>query len=125
MRTILVLLGLIFATAPALGEEWTSRSGHCFEWQGLWVVERDQSGAWVGYIDSQQVGGNCVGADNSTATAEVRAVMVGEDFFARVTTGNAGSCLLHGRIHGVEVRGFTICAGAPQALAFVLRLKRL
>lgn len=124
MRTVLVLLGLIFATAPALGEEWTSRSGQCFEWQGLWVVEREQSGAWIGYIDSQHIGGSCVEANNSAASAEVRAVTAGEDFFARVTTGNAGACLMHGRIRGAEVRGFTICAGA-QPVAFVLQLRRM
>jgi len=124
MRAILLFLVLLLGVAPAAGDQWTSRSGSCFEWQGLWTVARDQSGAWVGSIDLQQVGGPCVEADNSILTSEVRAVIVGEDFFARITMGAAGSCLMNGRVQGSEVRGFMLCHGAAPSLAFALRLNR-
>jgi hypothetical protein len=122
---MLIFLLLIASIAPALSDEWTSRSGQCFEWQGLWTVERDQSGVWVGSIDYQQIGGPCIAGDNSIATSEVRAVIVGEDFFARVITGGSASCLMHGRVRGVEVRGFSLCTGAMQSLAFALQLRRM
>jgi hypothetical protein len=123
MRPLLLLLALLAGAAPASGEEWTSRSGFCFEWHGVWMVERDPSGVWVGTIDYQQVGGSCVPPDNSMVSSEVRAVILGEDFFARVTTGGT-SCLVNGRVRGSEVRGFSLCHGNPQSLQFALRLSR-
>ena len=125
MRAILLFLALLLGAAPAAAEEWSSRSGRCFEWQGLWTVERDPSGVWVGSLDLQQVGGPCARPDNSVMTSEVRAVITGEDFFARITMGGTGSCLMNGRIsRDSEVRGFMLCHGAPQSLTFALRFSR-
>jgi hypothetical protein len=122
MRTILLLAALLLGAAPAAAEQWSSRSGRCFEWQGLWSVERDPSGVWVGSVDMQQVGGSCVRPDNSIMTSEVRAVITGEDFFARLTMGGGASCLMNGRIsRDSEVRGFMLCPGTPQPLTFALR----
>jgi hypothetical protein len=125
MRAILLFLILLLGVAPAAGEEWTSRSGGCFEWQGLWRVERDPSGAWVGSFDLQQVGGPCAPPDNSILTGEVSAAIVGQDFFARLNIiGAPGPCLVHGRVQGSDVRGFLLCQGVPQSLGFALRLNR-
>jgi len=113
MRAILVSILLILGIVPALGDEWASRNGTCYDWQGYWAVERDPSGVWTGSIDFQQVGGACVAPTNAVASQEVRAVIVGEDFFAR-RHGGSTACYMHGRIRGDQVRGFEICSGGTE-----------
>jgi hypothetical protein len=124
MRAIFLLLWLVVAVVPGSAEEWTSRSGNCFEWEGRWTVQRDVSGVWVGSLDFQHVGGSCVAPNNSFMTAEVRAATIGEDFYARIVMGAAGSCLANGRIQESEVRGFLLCHGTAQSLTFALRFNR-
>jgi hypothetical protein len=123
MRVLLLVLALFFVAPQAEAEEWTSRSGSCFEWEGLWAVQRDQSGVWNGSIDMRQVGGPCVAPADSFMTAEVRAAIVGDEFFARIVLGASGSCLANGRVQGTDVRGFMLCHGVAQQLAFALRMR--
>ena len=123
MRAILTCLILLSASAAARGDEWASRSGNCFEWQGYWTVDREQSGAFVGFVDHQHIGGPCVAAADSRMTANVRAVIAGSDFFAASTPGGGPSCLWHGSIRGDEARGFVLCPGQP-GMAFVLSFRR-
>jgi hypothetical protein len=52
---------------------------------------------------------------------KVRAVTVGEDFFALLT--GAYTCVVHGRIDGENVRGVELCQGASE-LPFSLRFGR-
>jgi hypothetical protein len=122
MRATLLFLALFAAALPVRAEEWTSRSGSCFEWEGLWNVQRDQTGIRTGFIDMRQVGGSCVGPTDNVMTAEVRAAMVGNDFFARIVLGASGSCLANGRVQGNNVRGFMLCHGVAQQLTFALRM---
>ena len=124
MRVVLICLILISASLPALGDEWASRSGNCFEWQGFWTVDREQSGGFVGYLDHQHIGGPCVAATDSRMSANVRAVIVGSDFFAMSTPGGQPSCLWHGSVRGDEARGFVLCPGQQGGMAFVLSFKR-
>jgi hypothetical protein len=124
MRTLLLFLALLAAAAPSSADEWTSRSGNCFEWEALWTVQRDASGAWVGSIDFQHVGGSCTPPNNNVMTGEVRAATIGEDFYARIVLGAAGSCLANGRIQGAEVRGFLLCHGSAHSLTFALRFNK-
>jgi hypothetical protein len=127
MRAILALLlppfFLMPITSPALSDEWASRTGNCFEWEGYWTVDRDQSGVWIGFIDFQQVGGPCAPPTNSTVTYDVRAAIVGEDFFAHRVFGST-QCNLYGRVRGDQVRGFEICSGVSEPLAFALQLRK-
>ncbi len=120
------LVFLLLTTAPwishASADEWFSREGACSDWKGRWMVGRDQSGVWVGNIDYIHIGGPCSAPDHSQATQEVRAVIVGEDFFAR-RRSDPGICLLHGRVRGDEVRGHELCDGTAP-LDFTLHLTR-
>src|ERR1700730_16740899 len=122
MRVILTSLILVSASLPAFGDEWASRSGSCFEWQAYWTVDREQSGGFAGYLDFQHIGGPCVAANDSRASANVRGVIVGSDFFAVSTVGGQPSCLWHGSVRGDEARGFMLCPGNP-GFAFVLSFK--
>ena len=118
-----VLLFLSLMTpeiSVAYADEWESREGNCFEWKGRWMVDRDQSGVWVGNISFVKIGGPCATGDHLQLTNEVRAVIVGDDFFARRSNGPS-ACMLHGRVQGEEVRGHELCAG-NEPRAFALRL---
>ena len=88
------------------------------------MVERDPSGVWVGSVDYRHVGGPCVPAEDKLVSSEVRAVIVGEDFFARVTNVGGGTCLVNGRVRGFEIRGASFCSGSPDSTQFALRLNR-
>jgi hypothetical protein len=124
MRLILFCLAFVSATSPALTDEWASRNGSCFNWQGYWTVNRDQSGIWSGYIDFQHVGGPCAPASRHVEAYEVRAVIVGEDFFAHRASPTGKSCYMHGRVYGDEVRGSEACTDGAGQFSFAMSLKR-
>ena len=124
MRVILTSLILVSASLPALGDEWASRSGSCFELQGYWTVDREQSGGFAGYVDFVNVGGPCAAPSDSRISANVRAVIVGSDFFSVSTAGGQPSCLWHGSLREDQARGFVLCPGVQQALSFALSFKR-
>jgi len=106
--------------SPASAEEWVSRNGSCYEWEGRWEVRQEQSGVWTGPIDFTHVGGPCSRASSHFLTYETRAV-IGADFFGRRTTGSV-VCNMHGTIRDIEVRGYEVCSGLTAPMAFVLRL---
>jgi hypothetical protein len=120
MRSLLLCMFLVPMTLPASAEEWNSRGGNCYEWEGRWHVQQEQSGVWVGEIDFLHVGGPCSPATGQYLTNETRAVIVGGDFFGRRTTG-ASVCHLHGNVRGAEVRGWEQCSGVVASLPFALR----
>jgi hypothetical protein len=124
MRAILTILILLSASPSALGDEWASRSGQCFEWRGYWTVDREQSGGLVGYIDLENVGGPCAAASDTRLAANFRAAIVGSDFFAVTTMGSAPPCLWYGSIRGDQARGYTLCPGLSQGHTFALSFKR-
>jgi hypothetical protein len=109
-----------FGLSPARAEEWVSRQGSCYEWEGRWDVRQEPSGVWVGIIDFNHVGGPCSRGSSQFFTFEARAVIAGTDFFARRTTGSI-VCNMHGTIRDLEVRGFEVCSGQNAPLAFALR----
>jgi hypothetical protein len=94
---LLYLVMMIPWIPRANAEEWESRGGNCFDWQGRWQVDRDQSGVWVGNIDFDHVGGPCLRASHSRDTQSVRAVIVGSDFFAR-REGGGTLCMIQGTV---------------------------
>jgi hypothetical protein len=116
------LVSMALATlSPASAEEWVSRHGGCYEWEGRWDVRQEPSGVWVGIIDFVHVGGPCSKRTEQFLTHELRAAIAGSDFFGRRTTGST-VCHMHGTIRGIEVRGYEVCSGATAPLAFALRL---
>jgi hypothetical protein len=123
MRLLMFSLLFTFGIAPSSGAEWTSRTGPCFDWEGYWTVEQEQAGEWVGHIDFANIGGPCGPATNKTATFEVRAVIVGQEFFSR-RHGALGTCLAHGRIRGDQVRGVELCQGVTSLYGFALKFSR-
>ena len=44
MRAVLILLISMMGIGSAAAEEWVSRTGYCFEWEGSWAVNRERSG---------------------------------------------------------------------------------
>jgi hypothetical protein len=121
-----VLLVLAMTAPPmscAYADDWVSRHGNCFDWKGRWVVDRDQSGAWVGNVDFVHVGGPCSPGTPSRETYNVRAVMAGSDFFAQRQSA-ATVCMLQGTMRDEEVRGYELCGGWRRPLPFTLRLIR-
>jgi hypothetical protein len=122
MRVFLLCTLLAIAALPASAEEWISRGhGDCYNWEGRWDVQQEQSGVWVGVIDFVHVGGPCAAETQQVISHEVRAAIVGRDFFARRITGG-GFCALHGNIRGSEVRGMEVCSGTTRSLPFAVRL---
>jgi len=74
----------------------------------------------VGNIDYRRIGGECAAPGNSISTFEVRAAMVGDDFFA-VSSGANTSCHFHGRMRNGLIRGFEVCVGGAR-FPFAMRL---
>ena len=119
---ILFALPALFLSAPAISDEWSSRGhGPCFDWRGHWRVDRDPSGVWVGEIRFRHVGGPCTRPTPGGQTDEVRAVIVGDQFFARRQSQSA-VCLLNGRVQGDEVRGRELCTSVNGPMEFTLYL---
>ena len=123
MRAIVLSLVVICVAAPAASEQWALRTGQCFEWQGYATMEREPSGVWTGTVDFQNVGGPCVAPTNNIAVNEMRAAIVGEDFFG-YRLGAGGACYMHGRARGGQARGFELCQGVPQPMGFALSFTR-
>jgi hypothetical protein len=101
---------VVLWTSHASADEWFSRQGDCLDWRGRWMIDRDQSGVWVGNIDFLRVGGPCSPPGRSRASYEVRAAIVGDDFFASRRSGDE-LCMLHGKVQGDEVHGRELCRG--------------
>jgi hypothetical protein len=123
LRAAVTFLTLLSASLPAFSDEWASRSGTCFDWQAYWNVERESSGVFTGFIDLVHVGGPCAAANDTRASANARAVIVGSDFFA-ITNAGGSQCLWYGTILGEQARGFASCPGSATASSFVLSFKR-
>jgi hypothetical protein len=120
VRAFMFLAVLLGGVLPASAEQWVSRHGTCFDWEGRWDVQQEQSGAWVGVIDFVHVGGPCIRGRQAAVTDEVRAFIVGTEFFARRTTGTR-LCFFHGSIRNGEARGTELCNGANKSFQFAVR----
>jgi hypothetical protein len=115
---VVTLVATIFS---ALAEEWSSRTGNCYDWEGTWRVREERQGLWVGHIDFFHVGGSCSGPGTGEVRAyDVRVAIVGEDLFGYRTAGPS-VCLMHGNIGTEGVNGFELCSGASNAYPFALR----
>lgn len=116
---VALFLFLAAGNSNAMAEEWASRHGSCYEWQGRWTVEQERPGLWVGYIDYVHIGGNCGPGTNATVSFPVRAVIIGNDFFAYRTSGTL-PCHAHGQVRAEGVSGFELCTDSahPFALRF-------
>jgi hypothetical protein len=119
MQGVLAVLAVLAGASSAWADSWESREGTCGHVAGYWTVQQEQSGVWVGNIDYHVVGGECAPPSNTVLFYEVRAVLVGDDFFA-ASTHPDNVCNFHGRMRGGFVRGFEVCKGAGP-LPFVLR----
>lgn len=123
-RFVFLLAALAFSSS-ARADEWFSRSGACFDLRGHWRVDRDQSGTWTGDMRLIGAGGPCTRPTHSEEIDEVRAVIVGDDFFAqRRNRSGPGICMFQGRLQGDEVRGHEVCSGVANPMDFTLHLGR-
>ena len=120
IRVAVCVLSMFAWHSSASAAAWESREGRCEELQGSWTVNQELSGVWAGDITYRHVGGACVAATGETTSYKVKAVTVGEDFFAAIT--GPQSCLVHGRIDGESVRGTEFCEGHESVFPFRLRL---
>ena len=120
MRGLLFAVLLIIGMQAAAAEEWAARHGICYEWEARWDVQQEPTGVWIGFIDFLHVGGPCAAGNRQVLTYEVRAAIVGGDFFARRTMGTT-VCHLHGHIRGDEVRGVELCSSLPTPFQFAIR----
>ena len=120
MRAAVFALFLVAWVSSASAANWDSREGDCYQLQGFWVVEQEPSGVWVGNVDYRHVGGDCVAPTGAAQVFEVRAAIVGEDFFA-VLRGTQ-TCTMRGRVRGENVRGFGFCLNSNSMTPFALRL---
>jgi hypothetical protein len=121
MRTALCALALLIGPTGAYAEVWQAREGTCREWRSRWNVEQQQDGVWVGTTDHVLVGGPCQQGGGSRSMSSVRAVIVGENFFAARRQDNGSVCSYYGQIERDRVRGFELCEGNPTRLLFALR----
>jgi hypothetical protein len=119
---ILGFLALAIAVdvAPASAAEWESRHGGCYDWEGRWDVREEQPGLWVGFADFVHVGGACGPGSQNGIRFDVRAAIIGEDFFVYRTAGPS-LCFAHGRLRSDGVNGFEWCSGFSNPLPFALR----
>ena len=118
-RTIALLFAFLASVAHASADEWSSRNGTCYEWEGRWVVQQTQPGLWMGDIDFVHVGGEC-SRYGEPLTNEIQAVMIGDVFFARRSAAS-WSCFMHGKVREGGVAGYEMCAGDPKPLPFAMR----
>jgi hypothetical protein len=114
------VVALLLSTMQAAAEEWISRRGSCYEWEGIWRVER-QGEVWLGEIEFIQVGGPCARPTGEVVLTEVRAVVTEGYFFAYRTTGSY-ACHMHGRVRPEGVTGSEQGQNAPPH-PFVLQFK--
>ncbi len=123
MHRWIIVIGLIGASLPAAAAEtWASREGECFDWRSRWNVSQDRDGVWQGRLEQIHVGGRCGPGDNSRNEAEVRAVMVGDYFFAtRFRSADGNDCNYAGRVRDGRVRGFYTCTETPGRSRFAMR----
>jgi hypothetical protein len=117
LRMAVCVLSIFAWYSSASAAVWESREGQC---EGSWTVDQERSGVWVGDVNYR--GGDCVAASGQTLSFKVRAVTVGEDFFALLT--GPQKCVVHGRIDGENVRGFELCLGTQSEFPFSLRFGR-
>jgi hypothetical protein len=114
------LLLIITSTSSAWAEEWVSRNGRCYEFEGRWNVTQESSGVWTGFIDFINIGGPCSRRARNVSTNEVRAAIVGSDFFARRSSGTF-VCYLHGIVRESEVRGSEMCSGGSKPSSVAIK----
>jgi hypothetical protein len=119
-RTIVLLFAFLASVVHASGDEWSSRNGVCYEWEGRWAVQQTQPGLWMGDIDFAHVGGECSRYGQGPLTNEVQAVMIGDVFFARRSSASS-SCYMHGKAREGGVAGYEMCTGNPNAYPFAVR----
>jgi hypothetical protein len=119
--TVALVMLLSIGVCDAGAEEWSSRHGDCYDWEGHWDVREQMPGLWVGYADFVHVGGRCGRGTQRTLTYEVRAGMVGEDVFVYRTAGPS-QCYMHGKRRPEGVTGFELCSGFAASVPFALRL---
>lgn len=123
MKRWMILASLIGASYPALAAEtWGSREGECFDWRNRWNVSQDNDGVWSGKLEQVHVGGSCGAENGQRNEADVRAVLVGDYFFAtRFRSADGNDCNYAGRLRDDRVRGFYTCSDTPGRLRFVMR----
>jgi hypothetical protein len=123
IRAILFLIVLGAGVPCATADEWSSRNGVCYEWEGRWELQQQQPGLWVGRIDFVHVGGQCAPSPSGAAFSnEAEAVIVGGVFFARRTAAT-WSCVMHGTVRADGVSGYEICTGNPNTYPFAVRFR--
>ena len=113
MRSVLAALALLAGASAASAEVWLMREGRCGEYRSRWDVEQDQPGVWVGAADHVQVGGPCVARTGVNSRSRVRAVIVGQEFFAILQSEPASGAAVHsgqicsyyGPVRDDQVRG--------------------
>ena len=106
MRSVLAALALLAGASAASAEVWLMREGRCGEYRSRWDVEQDQPGVWVGAADHVQVGGPCVARTGVNSRSRVRAVIVGQEFFAILQSEPASGAAVPARLW------IGACAGA-------------
>lgn len=117
MRVLQAAVLMLLVSGPGAGAaEWISREGECGEWRGLWRVEQEQPGLWVGEINYEQIGGRCKDATGQRARSQVRVAIIGNDFFAV----RDGPLNFYGPIRDGRVRGEITGGGAPNL--FTIRM---
>ena len=130
MRSVLAALALLAGASAASAEVWLMREGRCGEYRSRWDVEQDQPGVWVGSADHVQVGGPCVARTGVNSRSRVRAVIVGQEFFAILQSEPASGAAVHsgqicscyGPVRDDQVRGVEDCEGGERMM-FALRFR--
>jgi hypothetical protein len=130
MRSVLAALALLAGASAASAEVWLMREGRCGEYRSRWDVEQDQPGVWVGAADHVQVGGPCVARTGVNSRSRVRAVIVGQEFFAILQSEPASGAAVHsgqicsyyGPVRDDQVRGVEVCEGGERMM-FALRFR--
>jgi hypothetical protein len=103
------VLILLTSVSTAAAAEWISREGECGEWRGHWVVNEEQPGLWVGEIHYENVGGRCKPGTGQRSKSQVRAAIIGNDFFAV----RDGPLNFYGTIRNGWARGEITGGGGP------------
>jgi hypothetical protein len=123
MRTSLSVLILVLAPTTASADVWQSLEGSCEEWQGHWEVEQGPDGVWVGSVEHLHVGGPCEPRNNTRLRSDVRAVIVGDSFFAaRKILENGNVCQIYARVAGDRVNGIELCEGLENRVSFTMQM---
>jgi hypothetical protein len=122
IRAALFVFAFALAAPCASADEWSSRNGQCYEWEGFWQLDQQQQGLWNGNIDFTLVGAECAPPTGASFTSEAQAVIVGNVFFARRATAGS-TCFMNGTVRADGVAGFEMCTSNPAPTPFAIRFR--